>query len=78
MCIFIILCLEGIIHYVFISILLIPFFFNRYNNKTYRIDDIAWDHTPMNTFTKADKEVSFKDYYKSVSFMHLTQRSEQL
>ncbi|XP_034068438.1 piwi-like protein 1 [Gymnodraco acuticeps] len=37
----------------------------KYNNKTYRIDDIAWDHTPMNTFTKADKEVSFKDYYKS-------------
>ncbi|XP_068162691.1 piwi-like protein 1 [Antennarius striatus] len=37
----------------------------KYNNKTYRIDDIAWDHTPINTFTRADKDVSFIDYYKN-------------
>ncbi|KAK9522353.1 hypothetical protein VZT92_018825 [Zoarces viviparus] len=37
----------------------------KYNNKTYRIDDIAWDHTPNNTFTRADKDISFKDYYKT-------------
>ncbi|XP_068616765.1 piwi-like protein 1 isoform X2 [Brachionichthys hirsutus] len=37
----------------------------KYNNKTYRIDDIAWDHTPNNTFKKGDKDVTFKDYYKS-------------
>ncbi|XP_068560124.1 piwi-like protein 1 [Cebidichthys violaceus] len=36
----------------------------KYNNKTYRIDDIAWDHTPKNTFTRGDKDISFKDYYK--------------
>jgi len=39
----------------------------RYNNKTYRIDDIAWDHTPNNTFTKGDTEISFKNYFKTVA-----------
>ncbi|XP_042319601.1 LOW QUALITY PROTEIN: piwi-like protein 1 [Sceloporus undulatus] len=37
----------------------------RYNNKTYRIDDIAWDSNPQDTFTKADgSEITFVDYYK--------------
>uniref|UniRef100_A0A6Q2XKA3 Piwi-like protein 1 n=1 Tax=Esox lucius TaxID=8010 RepID=A0A6Q2XKA3_ESOLU len=36
-----------------------------YNNKTYRIDDIAWDYTPNNTFKRGDSEISFKDYYKT-------------
>lgn len=44
----------------------------RYNNKTYRIDEIAWDHTPNNTFTRGDKDISFKDYYKMVAVMHST------
>lgn len=38
----------------------------RYNNKTYRIDDIAWDQTPNNTFKKGDADVSFLSYYKTV------------
>uniref|UniRef100_A0A6Q2X732 Piwi-like protein 1 n=1 Tax=Esox lucius TaxID=8010 RepID=A0A6Q2X732_ESOLU len=37
----------------------------KYNNKTYRIDDIAWDYTPNNTFKRGDSEISFKDYYKT-------------
>ncbi|XP_037337718.1 piwi-like protein 1 [Pungitius pungitius] len=37
----------------------------KYNNKTYKIDDIAWDHTPNNTFTRGDKDISFKNYYKT-------------
>ncbi|KAM7017828.1 piwi-like protein 1 isoform 1-T1 [Tautogolabrus adspersus] len=37
----------------------------KYNNKTYRIDDIAWDHTPNNTFKKGDTDISFKNYYKA-------------
>lgn len=37
----------------------------KYNNKTYRIDDIAWDHTPNNTFTRRDTEISFISYYKA-------------
>ncbi|AWP06709.1 putative piwi-like protein 1 [Scophthalmus maximus] len=36
----------------------------KYNNKTYRIDDFAWDKTPCNTFTRGDEEVSFKNYFK--------------
>nr|XP_046242705.1 piwi-like protein 1 [Scatophagus argus]XP_046242706.1 piwi-like protein 1 [Scatophagus argus]XP_046242707.1 piwi-like protein 1 [Scatophagus argus] len=37
----------------------------KYNNKTYRIDDIAWDHTPSNTFKRGDTDISFKNYYKT-------------
>ncbi|XP_041855225.1 piwi-like protein 1 [Melanotaenia boesemani] len=37
----------------------------KYNNKTYRIDDIAWDHTPNNTFKRGDTNISFKNYYKT-------------
>ncbi|NXG47601.1 PIWL1 protein, partial [Psilopogon haemacephalus] len=37
----------------------------KYNNKTYRIDDIDWDGNPQRTFRKADgSEISFVDYYK--------------
>ncbi|KAL6429603.1 hypothetical protein ACFW04_007503 [Cataglyphis niger] len=36
----------------------------RYNNKTYRIDDIAWDKTPEYTFSRNDQEISLIDYYK--------------
>uniref|UniRef100_A0A8C5I0Z8 Piwi domain-containing protein n=1 Tax=Gouania willdenowi TaxID=441366 RepID=A0A8C5I0Z8_GOUWI len=38
----------------------------KYNNKTYRVDDIAWDHTPNNTFVKGDTTISFKKYFKDV------------
>ncbi|KAM9858804.1 piwi-like protein 1 [Aulostomus maculatus] len=37
----------------------------KYNNRTYKIDDIAWDHTPNNTFKRGDTEISFKTYYKT-------------
>uniref|UniRef100_A0A8C3ILA1 Piwi like RNA-mediated gene silencing 1 n=1 Tax=Chrysemys picta bellii TaxID=8478 RepID=A0A8C3ILA1_CHRPI len=37
----------------------------KYNNKTYRVDDIDWDSNPKCTFKKADgSEISFVDYYK--------------
>ncbi|XP_064424197.1 piwi-like protein 1 [Latimeria chalumnae] len=37
----------------------------RYNNKTYRVDDIDWDKNPESKFKKADgTEISFVDYYK--------------
>lgn len=39
----------------------------RYNNKTYRVDDIDWDQNPNSTFKKADgSEVSFLEYYRKV------------
>ncbi|KAG8597458.1 hypothetical protein GDO81_002286 [Engystomops pustulosus] len=38
----------------------------KYNNRTYRIDDIDWDFTPESTFKKSDgSEISFIDYYKN-------------
>lgn len=36
----------------------------RYNNKTYRIDDIEWDSTPKDTFQKGREEVSYLSYYQ--------------
>ena len=37
----------------------------RYNNKNYRIDDIAWNLTPTSSFTNSKGEsISFQDYYK--------------
>uniref|UniRef100_A0A8C6Q6P4 Piwi-like RNA-mediated gene silencing 1 n=1 Tax=Nothobranchius furzeri TaxID=105023 RepID=A0A8C6Q6P4_NOTFU len=44
----------------------------KYNNKTYRIDGIAWDHTPINTFKKGSADISFKDYYKNVNVLKST------
>ncbi|KAM9312009.1 piwi-like protein 2 [Gastrophryne carolinensis] len=36
----------------------------RYNNRTYRIDDIDWRKTPKDVFTMADgTDISFIDYY---------------
>lgn len=37
----------------------------RYNNRTYRIDDIKFDTSPMDTFEMNGKMVSYVDYYKS-------------
>ncbi len=37
----------------------------RYNNKTYRIDDVLFDENPLSTFTNsAGVEQSYMDYYK--------------
>uniref|UniRef100_A0A9J7YR26 Piwi-like protein 2 n=1 Tax=Cyprinus carpio carpio TaxID=630221 RepID=A0A9J7YR26_CYPCA len=37
----------------------------RYNNRTYRIDDIEWSKSPKDTFTLADGTVTtFVDYYR--------------
>ncbi|KAK7111216.1 piwi-like protein 1 [Littorina saxatilis] len=37
----------------------------RYNNKTYRVDDIDWGKTPQNSFeTSSGEEITFADYYQ--------------
>lgn len=36
----------------------------RYNNKTYKVDDIAWDLRPTNTFEKNGEQISYKEYYQ--------------
>ncbi|KAJ8379922.1 hypothetical protein SKAU_G00007000 [Synaphobranchus kaupii] len=50
----------------------------KYNNKTYRIDDIAWDHTPNNTFKRGDTEISFRNYYKTQYSLDITDGNQVL
>ena len=43
----------------------------RYNNKTYRVDDINWDAQPSDTFQLYDgSSITFADYYKKVKYCH--------
>ncbi|KAG1661158.1 Piwi-like protein Ago3 [Nymphon striatum] len=37
----------------------------RYNNKTYRIDDIDWSKNPTSKFSTRNGDTSFVDYYKA-------------
>lgn len=37
----------------------------RYNNRTYRIDDVKFDASPMDTFVMNGREVTYVEYYKS-------------
>ncbi|KAK2837579.1 hypothetical protein Q5P01_014791 [Channa striata] len=50
----------------------------KYNNKTYRIDGIAWDHTPNNTFKRGDTDISFKNYYKTQYGLEITDGNQVL
>lgn len=44
----------------------------RYNNKTYRIDDIDFEKNPTTKFLgRNDQEMSFVEYYKKVSHVVL-------
>jgi len=37
----------------------------RYNNKTYKIDDINWDMSPLSTFPYRDGQMSYVQYYET-------------
>ncbi|KAG7332045.1 hypothetical protein KOW79_003879 [Hemibagrus wyckioides] len=50
----------------------------KYNNKTYRIDDIAWDHTPNNTFKRGDTDISFKEYFMKQYGLQITDGNQVL
>uniref|UniRef100_A0A3B3S5C4 Piwi-like RNA-mediated gene silencing 1 n=1 Tax=Paramormyrops kingsleyae TaxID=1676925 RepID=A0A3B3S5C4_9TELE len=50
----------------------------KYNNKMYRIDDIAWDQTPTNTFKRGDTDISFKDYYRMQYGLEVTDDNQIL
>lgn len=43
-----------------------------YNNKTYRIDDIDFEKSPMDTFDQRGTKVTLKDYYRTVSGLFLS------
>lgn len=40
----------------------------RYNNKTYRIDDIDFKTKPSDTFESRGQPITFIDYFKQVKF----------
>ena len=41
---------------------------SRYNNKTYRIDDIDWDSNPQSSFNQHDgTPITINAYFKKVS-----------
>ncbi|XP_030415680.1 piwi-like protein 4 isoform X3 [Gopherus evgoodei] len=51
----------------------------RYNNKTYRIDDIDWCVKPTDTFPKRDgTEISYVDYYKQQYDIVLTDLNQPM
>ena len=43
----------------------------RYNNKTYKIDDISFDSTPQTTFERREGAISYTQYYKYVFHHYL-------
>ncbi|XP_039205017.1 piwi-like protein 4 [Crotalus tigris] len=51
----------------------------RYNNKTYRIDDIEWSIKPTDTFQKRDgTQISYEDYYKQQYDIILTDLNQPM
>jgi len=53
--------------------------YRRYNNRTYRIDDIDWNLNPGSTFTKRTGEtLSYFNYYASVYEKNLTELEQPL
>ena len=50
-----------------ITVVIVENFLNqpsRYNNETYRIDDIDWDRNPTYTFERKGEQVSLIQYYE--------------
>ncbi|XP_043787513.1 piwi-like protein Ago3 [Apis laboriosa] len=52
--------------------------FTRYNNKTYRIDDIAWDKNPTYEFDKGTDKISLINYYKLHWNLEITDKGQPL
>ncbi|XP_063160553.1 piwi-like protein 4 [Candoia aspera] len=51
----------------------------RYNNRTYRIDDIEWSVKPTDTFQKRDgTQISYEDYYKQQYNVVLTDLNQPM
>lgn len=46
-----------------------------YNNKTYRINDIDFTKNPKKTFNCKEKDVSFMDYYYTVSYISIAKEN---
>lgn len=42
-----------------------------YSNKTYRINDVDWNRSPLSTFETKSGPISFVEYYKTVNLLFL-------
>ncbi|KAJ6642570.1 Protein argonaute-3 [Pseudolycoriella hygida] len=61
-----------------LSALLGSVILTRYNNRTYRIDDIDWNSSPTNTFLMNNREISYIEYYKSQYGIEIVDASQPL
>ena len=50
----------------------------RYNNKTYRIDEILFEHNPLTTFKRGEEDVTYVDYYKTQYNIDITDIKQPL
>ncbi|KAK3727509.1 hypothetical protein QZH41_018372 [Actinostola sp. cb2023] len=51
----------------------------RYNNKTYRIDDIEWKKNPLGTFTShTGEQMTYVDYYKKAYGIEIKDHGQPL
>lgn len=50
----------------------------RYNNRTYRVDDVKFDANPLDTFEMNGKAVSYVDYYKSQYNITITDHKQPM
>lgn len=50
----------------------------RYNNRTYRIDDIDFQASPKSTFKMNDRDVSYIEYYMSHHGLRITDENQPL
>lgn len=50
----------------------------KYNNKTYRIDEITYDVSPSSTFKKGDEDISYIDYYQVIETKTMNESANHL
>jgi len=50
----------------------------KYSDKTYQINDINWDATPMSTFDYRGEQITFVDYYKKQYNIEIRERNQPL
>nr|BAG69146.1 Piwi [Botryllus primigenus] len=50
----------------------------RYNNNTYRVDDIEWDINASMKFQKGDEQISYVDYYKNQYNITVSEKNQPM
>lgn len=50
----------------------------RYNNRTYRIDDIRFDQNPLSTFKYKNSDISYYEYYRSSHNIEIKDKRQPL